>query len=140
MKSKQQGFTLFEVMVVVVILGILATFIVPKLTGRTDQARIAKAHHDIQALETALDLYKLDNGVYPTTDQGLQALIEQPGSDPVPRNWRPGGYIKRLNDDPWGNPYQYLNPGDHGDIDIFSYGADGQAGGEGVNTDIGNWQ
>lgn len=137
---KQSGFSLFEVMVVVVILGILATFIVPKLTGRTDQARVTKAYHDIQTLETALDLYKLDNGVYPTTDQGLQALIEEPTSSPEPRNWRPGGYIKRLNNDPWGQPYQYLNPGDHGEIDIFSYGADGQPGGEDVNAEIGNWQ
>jgi len=138
--NKQQGFSLFEVMVVVVILGILATFIVPKLTGRTDQARVTKAFHDIQAIETALDLYKLDNSVYPTTDQGLQALVEEPTSEPVPRDWRPGGYVKRLNLDPWGSPYQYLNPGDHSEIDIFSYGSDAQAGGEGVNAEIGNWQ
>jgi len=136
----QSGFSLFEVMVVVVILGILATIIVPKLTGRTEQARVAKARNDIQVLETALDLYKLDNGIYPSTDQGLQALIEEPATEPLPRDWRPGGYVKRLNNDPWGHPYQYLNPGDHNEIDIFSYGADGQLGGEGANAEIGNWE
>lgn len=136
-KNQQSGFTLFEIMVVVVIIGILATLIIPKLTGRTDQARIAKAQNDIQTLETALDLYKLDNGIYPSTDQGLKALIEQPSSDPMPSNYRSGGYIKRLNNDPWNHPYQYLNPGDHGEIDIFSNGPTGSEGGKGV---VGNWQ
>ena len=129
-----------KVMVVVVILGILATLVVPRLMGRPDEARVVKAHHDIRSLETALDLYRLDNNVYPSTDQGLQALVERPTSDPQPRNWRVGGYLKRLVKDPWGNPYQYLNPGDHGEIDLFSYGANGQSGGEGVNAVIGNWR
>lgn len=137
---KQQGFNLFEVMVVVVILGLLATFIVPRIAGRPDEARVTKARADIRTIETALDLYRLDNGSYPSTDQGLQALVERPSSSPVPRNWRDGGYIKRLSKDPWGHPYQYLNPGEHGEIDIFSYGADSQPGGEGVNKEIGNWQ
>ena len=136
----ESGFTLIEVMVVVVILGILAAFIVPRIAGRPDEAKIAKARHDIQTIETALDLYKLDTGVYPTTDQGLQALVLFPTSEPVPRNWRAGGYIKKLTNDPWGHPYQYLNPGEHSEIDIFSYGADNQPGGEGINADIGNWQ
>jgi general secretion pathway protein G len=140
LKNQQSGFTLFEIMVVVVIIGILATLIIPKLTGRTDQARIAKAQNDIQTLETALDLYKLDSGIYPSTDQGLRALIEQPTSDPVPSNWRAGGYIKRLNNDPWNHPYQYLNPGDHGEIDIFSKGPTGQSGADGEKGVIGNWQ
>lgn len=139
MSTKPSGFTLFEVMIVVVILGILATFIVPKLIGRPDEARVIKARQDISTIETALDLYRLDNGSYPSTDQGLQALVEKPGGDPVPTNWREGGYLKRLTLDPWGHPYQYLNPGAHGDIDIFSYGADAQSGGEGVKSDIGNW-
>lgn len=137
---KQKGFNLFEIMVVVVILGLLATFIIPKIAGRPDQARVIKARSDIQTLETALDLYRLDNGSYPSTDQGLNALVEKPSGEPIPQNYREGGYIKRLPPDPWSHPYQYLNPGDHGELDIFSYGADGKPGGEGVNTEIGNWQ
>lgn len=140
MRSKSEGFNLFEVMVVVVILGLLATFIVPRIAGRPDEARVAKARADIRTLETAIDLYRLDNGSYPSTDQGLNALIEKPSGTPEPRNWREGGYVKRLAKDPWGHPYQYLNPGEHGEIDIFSYGADGQPGGEGVKAEIGNWQ
>jgi len=136
---KQNGFTLFEIMVVVVILGILATFVVPKLMERPDEARVIKAQSDIRTLETALDLYRLDNGTYPSTDQGLDALVRRPTSDPQPRNWREGGYIKRLAKDPWGNPYQYIYPGDHSEYDLYSYGADGQPGGEGVNAIIGNW-
>jgi general secretion pathway protein G len=138
-KSKAQGFTLIEVMVVVVILGILAAFIVPKIIGRPDEAKVAKAKSDVRALQTALDMYRLDNGVYPTTEQGLQALIRMPTSEPVPTGWRVGGYIQKLNNDPWGRPYLYLNPGEHLEIDIFSYGADGKLGGEGINADIGNW-
>lgn len=134
---RQNGFTLFEVMIVVVILGILATLVVPRLMGRPDEARVVKAKHDIRALETAMDLYRLDNGDYPTTDEGLAALVERPSSNPA--SWRQGGYLKRMVKDPWGNPYQYLSPGDHGEIDIYSYGADGQPGGEGVNAVIGNW-
>jgi len=139
MKYKSKGFTLIEVMVVVVILGILAAFIVPKIAGRPDEAKVAKAKHDIQTIETALDLYKLDTGRYPSTDQGLDALINPPSTDPAPNNWRAGGYLKRLSSDPWGFPYQYLNPGSHVEIDVFSYGADNQPGGEGIDNDIGNW-
>ena len=135
---KQQGFTLIEIIVVVVIIGILATFIAPKFLGRTDEARITKAKTDIQSLESALDLYKLDNYAYPTTDQGLEALVEMPTSDPVPANWK-DGYIKKLRKDPWQRDYLYLNPGEHGQIDIYSLGADGVEGGEEANADIGNW-
>ncbi len=136
---KQQGFTLIEIIVVVVIIGILATFVAPKFLGRTDDARITKAKNDIQALESALELYKLDNFTYPTTDQGLEALITQPSSDPVPGNWKQGGYIKKLQKDPWQRDYLYLSPGEHAEIDIYSLGADGIEGGEGPNADIGNW-
>ena len=136
---KQQGFTLIEIIVVIVIIGILATFVAPKFLGRTDEARVVKAKNDIQALESALDLYKLDNYAYPTTDQGLEALIEKPGTDPVPANWKDGGYIKKLQKDPWQRNYLYLNPGEHGEIDIYSLGADGIEGGEGPNADVGNW-
>ncbi|WP_029836543.1 type II secretion system major pseudopilin GspG, partial [Vibrio parahaemolyticus] len=127
-RSKQHGFTLLEVMVVVVILGILASFVVPNLLGNKEKADQQKAITDIVALENALDMYKLDNSVYPTTDQGLDALVTKP-SNPEPRNYRDGGYIKRLPNDPWGNAYQYLSPGDNGTIDIFTLGADGQEGG-----------
>lgn len=136
---KQQGFTLIEIIVVVVIIGILATFVAPKFLGRTDDARITKAKNDIVALESALELYKLDNYTYPTTDQGLDALVNQPGSDPVPANWKQGGYIKKLQKDPWQRDYLYLSPGEHTEIDIYSLGADGIEGGEGPNADIGNW-
>ncbi|MBU2896802.1 type II secretion system major pseudopilin GspG [Vibrio hepatarius] len=136
--SKQSGFTLLEVMVVIVILGILASFVVPNLLGNKEKADQQKAITDIVALENSLDMYKLDNSVYPNTDQGLEALVKKPSS-PEPRNYREGGYIRRLPTDPWGNDYQYLSPGDHGNVDIFTLGADGQEGGEGINTDIGNW-
>ncbi|VAW57238.1 General secretion pathway protein G [hydrothermal vent metagenome] len=138
--KKQQGFTLIEIIVVVVIIGILATFVAPKFMGKTDDARIVKAKNDIQAIESALDLYKLDNYAYPTTDQGLEALINIPSSDPAPTNWQKGGYVKKLQKDPWQRPYLYLNPGEHTEIDIYSYGADGIEGGEGNNADIGNWK
>ena len=138
--NKQQGFTLIEIIVVVVIIGILATFVAPKFMGKTDDARIVKARNDIKALESALDLYKLDNYTYPTTDQGLDALINPPTSDPVPPNWQKGGYIKKLEKDPWQREYLYLSPGEHGEVDIYSLGADGVEGGEGANADIGNWQ
>ena len=125
-------------MVVVIIIGLLAAVVVPQFLGRVDDARVAKAKQDIQALETALTLYKLDNFKYPTTDQGLRALVEKP-ADPAIRNWRVGGYLKRVNKDPWGNEYQYAYPGTHGEYDLYTLGADGQPGGEGVNADIGNW-
>lgn len=134
--KQQRGFTLLEIMVVIVILGILASLVVPNLMGNKDQADHQKAVSDIVALENALDMYKLDNGRYPTTDQGLNALITKPDSEPVPRNYKAGGYIKRLPADPWQNEYQLLSPGEHGNIDVFSVGPDGQAG---TDDDIGNW-
>jgi len=137
--TKQQGFTLIEIIVVVVIIGILATFVAPKFMGKTDTARITKAKSDILSLESALDLYKLDNFTYPTTDQGLDALISKPTSDPEPTNWQKGGYIKKLQKDPWQREYMYLSPGEHGEVDIYSLGADGVEGGEEANADIGNW-
>jgi general secretion pathway protein G len=137
----QRGFTLIEIMVVVIIIGLLAAVVVPKFLGNVDKARVAKAKQDIQALETALTMYKLDNFNFPTTDQGgLKALVEKP-NDPNIKNWRVGGYLEhsRLPKDPWGNEYQYQYPGQHGEVDIYSMGADGQPGGEGLNADIGNW-
>jgi general secretion pathway protein G len=126
-------------MVVVMIIGILAAVVVPNLMGNPDKARVSKAKHDITAMESALDMYKLDNFNYPTTDQGLMALVQQPSGSPEPKNWREGGYIKKLPKDPWGNEYQYLNPGVNSTIDIYSLGADGSEGGDGLNADIGNW-
>ena len=126
-------------MVVVVILGILAALIVPKIMSRPDEARIAAAKQDVATLAQALKLYKLDNLAYPTTDQGLQALVARPAAAPIPVNWKSGGYLERLPKDPWGRDYRYLNPGRHGDIDIYSLGADGEPGGEGNDADVGNW-
>lgn len=137
--KKQNGFTLIEVIVVVVILGILASVVVPKVVNRTGQAQIVKAKQDIRALESALQLYRVDNFDYPTTDQGLQALAEKPTTTPEPRNWQSGGYIKNIPKDPWGNEYQYLNPGEHGEFDIVTLGKDGRPGGTDDNADIGNW-
>jgi general secretion pathway protein G len=137
--KKQNGFTLIEIMVVVVILGILAALVVPKIMGRPDEARVVAARQDIATLMQALKLYKLDNIAYPSTEQGLQALVVKPGSAPIPPNWKSGGYIDRLPKDPWGHEFQYLNPGLHGEIDVFSLGADGAPGGEGNDGDIGSW-
>ncbi|WP_018881432.1 type II secretion system major pseudopilin GspG [Thioalkalivibrio sp. ALE30] len=134
-----RGFTLIEIMVVVVILGILAAIVVPRVMDRPDDARITKVKQDIRTLESALNLYRLDNFRYPTTDQGLDALVERPRSGPEAPQYRQGGYMDRLPSDPWGNPYQYLNPGRHGDIDVFSFGANGRRGGEGIEGEIGNW-
>jgi len=136
-----QGFTLIEIMVVLVILGILAGLIVPRIIGRPDEARRMKAKIQIQSLETALQLYKLDTGNYPTTEQGLQALVEAPATGELAKSWREGGYLEKgqVPKDPWGGEYIYLSPGTRGDIDIISYGADGTAGGEGKNEDINNW-
>ena len=134
-----RGFTLIEIMVVVVIMGILAALVVPKLMGRTDDARITAARQDIATLMQALKLYKLDNQRYPTTEQGLQALVAKPTSGPAANGWKTGGYIDKLPKDPWGNAYQYLSPGVHGEVDVFSYGADGQPGGAGPDGDIGSW-
>ena len=136
---RRAGFTLLEVMVVVVILGILAALVVPQIIGRPDEARVIAARQDIASLVQALKLYRLDNQRYPTTEQGLQALTAKPATAPVPPNWKTSGYVERLPRDPWGNPYQYLNPGVHGEIDVFSLGADGAPGGEGNNADIGSW-
>jgi general secretion pathway protein G len=136
---RNKGFTLIELMVVIAIIGILAALIVPKIMSRPDQARRVAAGQDIATMMQAMKLYRLDNGRYPSTDQGLRALIEKPTQDPIPNNWKDGGYLERLPNDPWGNPYQYLNPGVHGEIDILSYGADGKAGGEGNDADIGSW-
>jgi len=133
------GFTLIEVMVVIAILAILAALIVPKVMSRPDEARVVAAKQDIAALMQALKLYRLDSKRYPTTEQGLQALVARPSQAPVPENWKAGGYVEKLPLDPWGKPYQYLYPGLHGEIDVFSYGADGVAGGEGFDADIGNW-
>jgi general secretion pathway protein G len=137
--SRHSGFTLIEIMVVVVIMGVLAALLVPRLMGRTDDARILAAKQDIATLMQALKLYRLDNQRYPTTEQGLQALIARPTNGPQPANWKTGGYIDRLNKDPWGNPYQYASPGTRSEVDIFSYGADGQPGGTGNDADIGSW-
>ena len=138
-KSGQGGFTLLEVMVVVVILGILAALVVPKIISRPDEARVIAAKQDIASLMQALKLYRLDNQRYPTTEQGLQALVARPSTAPIPPNWKAGGYLERLPKDPWGTPYQYLNPGLRGEIDVFSFSADGAPGGEGNDADIGSW-
>jgi general secretion pathway protein G len=138
----KEGFTLIEIMVVMVILGILAGLIIPRIMGRPEEARRTKAQIQIESIETALKLYKLDNGSYPTTEQGLQALIEPPSVGKLASAWREGGYLEkgRVPKDPWGNEYIYLSPGIHGDFDLVSYGADGEAGGEGKDMDINNWE
>ena len=137
--SLARGFTLIEIMVVVVIMGILAALVVPKLMGRTDDARIIAAKQDIATVMQALKLYKLDNQRYPTTEQGLQALIAKPTVGPEAKGWKSDGYIDKLPKDPWGNPYQYLSPGIRGDLDVLTLGADGQPGGTGSDADIGSW-
>ena len=138
-KSYQQGFTLIEIMIVIVIMGIMASLIVPKIMGRPDEARIIASKQDIASILQALKLYKLDNQRLPSTEQGLQALVTKPSSPPIPSNWKVDGYLDKLPKDPWGNPYQYLSPGLHGSIDVFSFGSDGVMGGEGNDADIGSW-
>jgi general secretion pathway protein G len=134
-----RGFTLIEIMVVVVIMGILAALVVPKLISRTGESRVAAARVDIISLIQALKLYKLDNQRYPTTEQGLGALVNKPTSGPAANGWKAGGYLDKMPKDPWGNPYQYLSPGIKGEIDVLSLGADGQPGGSGDDADIGSW-
>ena len=134
---RQGGFTLIEIMVVVVIIGVLSTLILPRVLGRQEQAFITKAESDIQSLTNALKLYKLDNYHYPTTDLGLEALVNNPGNQA--KNWKEGGYIDRLPKDPWGSDYQYLSPGEHGAFDLWSFGPDGTSGGDGNDADITNW-
>lgn len=137
-KTDSKGFTLVEVMVVVVILAVLAALIVPRVVGRTDEARAVAAMQDIAAIMQSLKLYRIDNSRYPTNDQGLEALVERPTTEPKPGNWK--SYLDKLPKDPWGNTYLYLNPGVHGDIDVFSLGADGQPGGADADADIGSWE
>ncbi|GMQ79883.1 MAG: type II secretion system major pseudopilin GspG [Thermodesulfobacteriota bacterium] len=141
-KTDCRGFTLIELMVVIIILGILAGLIIPRIMGRPEEAKRLKAKIQIESLETALNLYKLDNGVYPDTEQGLQALIEKPEAGKLPKKWRKGGYLEkgRLPKDPWRNDFIYLSPGAHGDYDIISYGPDGVPGGEDKNKDINSWE
>lgn len=135
---RQRGFTLIEIMVVVVILGILAAVVVPRIMNRPDDARIAKAKQDIRVLESSLNLYKLDNYYFPSTQQGLEALVTAPQGEPKPKNWKPGGYIQKLPKDPWGNDYQYLQPGSKSEFDLFSLGADNKPGGDGADADVTN--
>ncbi|MDJ0938922.1 MAG: type II secretion system major pseudopilin GspG [Woeseiaceae bacterium] len=133
-----RGFTLIEIMVVVIIIGLLAAIVAPQVIGNIDKAQVTKAKVEIEAIEDAMKFYRLDNFQYPTTEQGIEALVSQP-NDPSIRNWRPGGYLEEVPRDPWGNPYQYLNPGNNGEIDIYTLGRDGRPGGEGIDADIGNW-
>jgi len=134
-----RGFTLIEIMVVVIIIGLLAAVVVPQVMGNVDKARVTRTQQDIRTIETALTMYRLDNFTYPTTEEGLKALVEKP-NDPNVQNWRPGGYLQHLNKDAWGHDYQYQLPGTHGgDYDLYSLGADGQPGGDGLNADLGNW-
>lgn len=136
---QQGGFSLLEIMVVVVIIGILIATIAPNLFGETERARITRVKVDITALEDALERYKMENFNYPTTDQGLESLVTKSTLPPEPKHFKPGGYLKRLQKDPWGNDYQYISPGQAGPYDLFTLGADGEVGGEGENADIGNW-
>ncbi len=139
-QGRQSGFTLIEIMVVIVILGILGTIVAPMILSKPDQARVVKAKQDIQTISAALDMYKLDNYNHPDTDQGLEALVERPtGGEDVP-NWAEGGYLKKLSKDPWGRSYLYMMPGENGAVDVYSLGADGAPGGEGTASDIGNWE
>jgi general secretion pathway protein G len=137
-RRTQGGFTLIEIMVVVVILGILAALVVPQVMSRPDQAKVTVAKGDIKAIGAALDMYKLDNFTYPSTQQGLDALVKKPSGNPQPKNWNRDGYLKRLPKDPWGNDYQYLSPGTQGQFDLYSFGADGKPGGSDLTAEIGN--
>ena len=139
-RTSQGGFSLVEILVVLVIMGLLISVVAPTVLNRADDARIQKVHADFKAIETSLKIYRLDNYVYPTTEQGLEALVERSTLDPEPRNFKADGYLPELPLDPWGRPYIYLEPGEHGATDIYSLGADGLSGGEGQNADIGNWK
>ena len=137
--KSNKGFTLIEIMVVLIIIGLLASIVVPRLMGRTEEAKRTKTAVQIRNFQSALDLYKLDSGNYPTTDQGLQALVEKPAIGEIPKNWKEGGYIDKIPNDAWGNNYIFISPGIHTDFDLYSYGADGEEGGEGKNADIQSW-
>jgi len=139
-RSLQRGFTLIEIMVVVVIMGVLAALVVPKLLNRTGESKVAAAKVDISTIMQALKLYKLDNQRYPSTEQGLQALLTKPTTGPAANGWKAGGYLEKMPKDPWGNPYQYVSPGIHGEVDVISLGADGAPGGTGDDADIGSWE
>ncbi len=138
-KARQGGFTLIEIMVVVIIIGILVAMVAPQVMGRIDQAQITRVHSDLRAVESALKFYRLDNFAYPSSEQGLEALVTKP-NDPNIRNWNPHGYLPRMPKDPWQRPYLYMNPGQNSEIDVYTLGADGQPGGEGMNADLGNWE
>ncbi|MAL96005.1 MAG: type II secretion system protein GspG [Haliea sp.] len=138
--SRQGGFSLVEILVVLVIMGLLISVVAPTVLNRADEARVQKVYADFKAIETALKIYRLDNYTYPTTEQGLQALVEPSGLEPQPRNFKTGGYLAEVPVDPWGRPYLYLSPGEQGEVDIYTLGADGLSGGEGQNADIGNWK
>jgi general secretion pathway protein G len=140
LRGSQAGFSLVEILVVLVIMGLLISVVAPTVLNRADEARVQKAQADFKAIETALKIYRLDNYVYPTTEQGLQALVEPSTLEPEPRNFKQGGYLPELPIDPWGRPYLYLSPGENGEVDLYSLGADGLSGGEGQNADIGNWK
>lgn len=138
-RSRQHGFTLMEIMVVIFIIGLLIALVAPSVLGSQDKAMKQKVMADLSSLEQVLDMYRLDNLRFPTAEQGLSALVSKPQTEPVPRAWRADGYIRRLPQDPWATPYKYRAPGQHGRIDIYSLGADGVEGGEGIDADIGNW-
>ncbi len=138
-KARQGGFTLIEIMVVVIIIGILVAMVAPQVMGRIDQAQITRVQSDLRAVESALKFYRLDNFAYPSSEQGLEALVTKP-NDPNIRNWNPHGYLPRMPKDPWQRPYLYMNPGQNSEIDVYTLGADGQPGGEGMNADLGNWE
>ncbi len=138
--ASQRGFSLVEILVVLVIMGLLISVVAPTVLNRADEARVQKVYADFKAIETALKIYRLDNYVYPSTEQGLEALVEPSSLDPEPRNFKTGGYLEQLPLDPWGRPYIYLSPGEHGEVDLESLGADGLSGGEEQNADIGNWR
>jgi general secretion pathway protein G len=138
-QKRQHGFTLIEIMVVVIILGILAAIVAPNVIGRVDDAQIARVQQDLRGIENALKFYRLDNFAYPSNEQGLRALVTKP-NDPNVRNWKTGGYLDRMPKDPWGKEYQYLNPGQNGEVDIYTLGRDGRPGGEGIDADIGSWE